>query len=138
MLTGVPTPEPTVPADLRKVLAAAPAAKAAWSDLTPIARRDFISWIDGAKQAETRARRIERTCSMMLEGKRRPCCFSIVPLSLHNALKAVPKAKAQWSTLTPTARRDFISWIDSAARPDARNRRIDKACEMLAAGKCRP
>jgi Bacteriocin-protection, YdeI or OmpD-Associated len=81
MLTGVPTPEPTVPADLRKVLAAAPAAKAAWSDLTPIARRDFISWIDGAKQAETRARRIERTCSMMLEGKRRPCCFSIVPLS---------------------------------------------------------
>jgi uncharacterized protein YdeI (YjbR/CyaY-like superfamily) len=131
------TVEPKVPTDLRKALAADPVAKVHWSDLTPIARRDFISWIDGAKQAETRARRIERTCSMIVEGKRRPCCFSIVPLNLHLALKAAPKAKKQWSTLTPTARRDFISWIDEA-KPATRDKRIEKACEMLAAGKQRP
>jgi hypothetical protein len=41
--------EPRVPTDLRKALAAAPKAKAQWKDLTPIARRDFISWIDSAK-----------------------------------------------------------------------------------------
>src|SRR5438477_193652 len=52
--------EPRVPADLRKALAAAPMARVQWSDLTPIARRDFISWIDSAKQPETRRRRIER------------------------------------------------------------------------------
>lgn len=131
-------PEPSVPADLRKALAAEPVVKVLWSDLTPIARRDFISWIDSAKQPETRRRRIERTCSMLEAGKRRPCCFSIVPLSLHKALKAAPAAKAQWSDLTPTARRDFISWIDAADQPETRNRRIEKACAMLEAGKRRP
>src|SRR3989441_8037472 len=69
-----------VPTDLRKALAATPMAKAQWRDLTPIARRDFISWIDSAKQPETRRRRIERACSMLAAGKRRPCCYSIVSL----------------------------------------------------------
>src|SRR5881394_4035519 len=93
--------EPPVPADLRKALAAAPKAKAQWSDLTPIARRDFISWIDSAKQEETRRRRIERACSMLAAGKRRPCCYTIVSLDLHRTLKATPMAKTQWNDLTP-------------------------------------
>ena len=127
-----------VPTDLRKAFAAAPKAKAKWSDLTPIARRDFISWIDSAKQPETRRRRIERGCSMLAAGKRRPCCYTIVSLDLHLALKATPMAKAQWSDLTPIERRDFISWMDSAKEPEAHKRRIEKACAMLAAGKRRP
>jgi hypothetical protein len=69
-------PEPEVPADLRKALAAAaPKARDLWSDITPIARRDWIHWITSAKQAETRARRIKNACSMLAGGKRRPCCF---------------------------------------------------------------
>lgn len=69
-------PEPKVPADLRKALAAAvPKARAVWSDITPIARRDWIYWIVSAKQAETRARRITTACSMLAAGKRRACCF---------------------------------------------------------------
>jgi len=130
--------EPRLPADLRKALAAAPAAKAEWKDLTPIARRDFISWIDSAKQLETRKRRIERACSMIAAGKRRPCCYSIVSFNLFTALAATPKAKAQWSDLTPIERRDFISWMDSAKEPEAHKRRIEKACSILAAGKRRP
>jgi uncharacterized protein YdeI (YjbR/CyaY-like superfamily) len=127
-----------VPTDLRKALAADPVAKAKWSNLTPIARMDFISWIDSAKQSETRRRRIERACSMLAAGKRRPCCYSIVSLDLHLALKATPRAKAQWSDLTPIERRDFISWMDSAKQPDAHKRRIEKTCAMLATGKRRP
>ena len=65
-------PEPRVPTDLRKALAAVPKAKARWSDLTPIERRDFISWMDSAKQPETRRRRIEKACVMLAAGKRRP------------------------------------------------------------------
>ena len=130
--------EATLPVDLRKALAAAPVAKAQWSDLTPIARRDFISYIDSAKQPETRRRRIEKACSMLAAGKRRPCCYSIVSLSLYTALAATPMAKAQWSDLTPIERRDFISWIDSAKQPETHRRRIEKACSMLAAGKRRP
>jgi uncharacterized protein YdeI (YjbR/CyaY-like superfamily) len=130
--------EPRVPTDLRKALAATPKAKAQWKDLTPIARTDFISWIDSAKQQETRRRRIEKACSMLSAGKRRPCCYSIVSFNLYTALAATPKAKAQWSDLTPIERRDFISWMDSAKQPEANRRRIEKACVMLAAGKRRP
>ncbi len=68
-------PEPRVPADLKKALAAAPKARALWSDITPIARRDWIHWIVSAKQPETRARRISNACSMLAAGKRRVCCF---------------------------------------------------------------
>jgi len=71
----VKEPEPRVPADLRKALAAAPKARALWSDITPSARRDWIQWIVSAKQLETRARRIKNACSMLVAGKRRPCCF---------------------------------------------------------------
>jgi hypothetical protein len=69
-------PEPTVPADLRKALAAAPAkSREAWSDITPAARRDFIHWITSGKKAETRVKRIATACDMLAKGKRRPCCF---------------------------------------------------------------
>ena len=68
-------PEQKVPADLRKALAAAPKARALWSDLTPIARRDWIHWITSAKQTETRVRRVASACSMLAAGKRRVCCF---------------------------------------------------------------
>lgn len=69
-------PEPEVPADLQKALAGTdPKARALWSDITPIARRDWIHWIVSAKQAETRARRIKSACSMLAAGKRRVCCF---------------------------------------------------------------
>jgi len=104
--------EPRVPTDLGKALAATPTAKVQWNDLTPIARRDFITWIDSAKQPETRRRRIERACSMLAAGKRRPCCCSIVSFDLHKALATTPIAKAQWSDITQTERRDCISWRD--------------------------
>jgi hypothetical protein len=68
-------PEPKVPADFRKALAAAPQARALWSEITPIARKDWIHWITSAKRAETRARRIDCACDMLAGGKRRVCCF---------------------------------------------------------------
>ena len=67
--------EPEVPTDLRRALAAAPKSRALWSAITPNARRDWIHWITSAKQAETRARRIENACLMLASGKRRVCCF---------------------------------------------------------------
>jgi Bacteriocin-protection, YdeI or OmpD-Associated/Domain of unknown function (DUF1905) len=67
--------EARVPADLRKGLAAAPKARALWSGITPVARRDWILWIVSAKQPETRARRIRNACDMLGKGKRRVCCF---------------------------------------------------------------
>ena len=68
-------PEARVPADLRQALAAQPGAKAQWDSLTPVARRDWIQWLDSSKKEDTRARRIASSCDMLLEGKRRVCCF---------------------------------------------------------------
>ena len=130
--------EPRVPTDLRKVLAASARAKAQWSDLTPIARRDFISWIESAKQPETRKRRVESIPSRLASGKRRPCCYSFVPMNLYKAIGSLPKAKAQWKDLTPNERRDFVDWIDSAKESDMRTQRIEKVCVMLLSGKRHP
>jgi hypothetical protein len=69
-------PEPVVPDDLRNALAAAQAkVRAVWSDITPVARRDWIQWIESAKREATRLKRIENACDMLAKGKRRPCCF---------------------------------------------------------------
>lgn len=135
MKASTPAAPPRVPADLRKAFAADPQAKARWSELTPIARRDFIGWIDSAKQAVTRERRIERTCSMLVAGKRRPCCYAVVPFDLYTALSATPKAKAHWRRLSSDARRDVIEWIAAAKPSESRERRVEKACALLAAGK---
>ena len=40
-----------------------------------------------------------------------------VPTDLGKALAATPMAKAQWSDLTPTERRDFITWMGLSQRP---------------------
>jgi hypothetical protein len=64
-----------MPADLRKALAADEAVLTLWGDITPLARNEFICWIENAKQIETRNRRVKRTCQELLEGNRRPCCW---------------------------------------------------------------
>lgn len=69
-------PEPKVPTDLQRALDTDKEAKALWLDITTLARRDWIHWVTSAKQAETRARRIEQTKSKLKDGKRRPCCFN--------------------------------------------------------------
>lgn len=68
-------PEPRPPKELHKALTASPPAQAAWTDITPVARRDWILWITAAKQPDTRLARIEKACSMLASGKRRVCCF---------------------------------------------------------------
>ena len=75
ILSAKEEPEPRVPTDLRKALAATPKARALWSDITPMARRDWSHWISFAKRPETRARRIDNACKMLAAGKRRVCCF---------------------------------------------------------------
>lgn len=64
-----------MPADLKKALTSAPAARAAWQSLTPLARNEWICWDISVKQAKTRQDHIKRTVSELQEGKRRPCCW---------------------------------------------------------------
>ncbi len=64
-----------LPKDLRALLNANPEALAAWVDLTPLARNEWICWIEVAKKDETRTRKITRIEEDLLAGKRRPCCW---------------------------------------------------------------
>jgi hypothetical protein len=64
-----------LPGDLRQALLANPAAHDAWNDITPLARNEFICWVEDAKQGVTRERRIRRTQEELEEGQRRPCCW---------------------------------------------------------------
>ncbi|MDB5420250.1 MAG: hypothetical protein JWR59_197 [Brevundimonas sp.] len=62
--------------DLQAALRSTPELFALWQGLTPLGRNEFICWVEDAKQAKTRQRRIERTVEELLEGKKRPCCWA--------------------------------------------------------------
>jgi uncharacterized protein YdeI (YjbR/CyaY-like superfamily) len=64
-----------LPADLRSALVADAAVLETWRDITPLARNEFICWVEDAKQEKTRERRIRRTLEELEEGQRRPCCW---------------------------------------------------------------
>jgi uncharacterized protein YdeI (YjbR/CyaY-like superfamily) len=64
-----------LPRDLRSALLTNPAALDAWNDITPLARNEFICWVEDAKREKTRERRIRRTQEELEQGMRRPCCW---------------------------------------------------------------
>jgi uncharacterized protein YdeI (YjbR/CyaY-like superfamily) len=64
-----------LPADLSDALAANVEVLAAWNDITPLARNEFICWVEDAKKDATRQRRIRRTQEELEAGQRRPCCW---------------------------------------------------------------
>jgi hypothetical protein len=64
-----------LPGDLRDALMANPTALHAWRDITPLARNEFICWVEDARQPVTRERRIRRTQEELEDGQRRPCCW---------------------------------------------------------------
>jgi hypothetical protein len=64
-----------LPADLREALIGNTTALDAWKDITPLARNEFICWVEDAKQETTRERRIRRTQEELEDGQRRPCCW---------------------------------------------------------------
>lgn len=65
-----------LPPDLEAALERRTDAIDLWRGLTPLGRNEFICWIEDAKRAGTRERRIGRALEEMREGKRRPCCWA--------------------------------------------------------------
>jgi uncharacterized protein YdeI (YjbR/CyaY-like superfamily) len=65
--------------DFRDALTADPQALATWEDITPLARNEWICWIESAKKVETRQKRIAWGRENLHEGKRRPCCWPGCP-----------------------------------------------------------
>ena len=71
-------PEPVIPKDIADALADAPQkVKDKWQDITPMARWEWIRWVNSTANAATRAIRIEKTISKLNGKHRRPCCFNL-------------------------------------------------------------
>jgi hypothetical protein len=71
-------PEPSVPQDLATALAAAPPKiQDLWSEITPMARWEWVRWVNATNNPDTRERRVDVSISKMHSGKRRPCCFNL-------------------------------------------------------------
>lgn len=71
-------PEPSVPPDLRTALSSAPEEiQELWDTITPMARWEWVRWVNATKNPSTRKRRVEVSISKMSSGKRRPCCFNL-------------------------------------------------------------
>jgi hypothetical protein len=71
-------PEPDVPSDLAAALAdAPPQIREMWQDITPMARWEWVRWVNATANPATRQRRVDVSISKMDSGKRRPCCFDL-------------------------------------------------------------
>lgn len=70
-------PEPAVPPDFQAALADAPDLDGLWREITPMARWEWVRWINATKNPDTRRRRVEVGISKLRSGKRRPCCFDL-------------------------------------------------------------
>ena len=71
-------PEPSVPNDLHEALSDAPRdVQDLWRAITPMARWEWVRWVNATKNPNTRVRRVEVSISKLNNGKRRPCCFNL-------------------------------------------------------------
>jgi bacteriocin resistance YdeI/OmpD-like protein/D-Ala-D-Ala ligase-like protein len=84
-----------LPADLKKALASDAKALETWEDITPLARNEWICWIESAKKAETRTHRIEWGCSSLKDGKRAVRIVEII------AIQSTPRKTSSASLPKP-------------------------------------
>src|SRR3982074_2595594 len=81
-------PEPNVPQDFKTALAAAPQKiQDLWKGITPMARWEWVRWVNATPNPDTRKRRVEVSISKMKNGKRRPCCFNLASCTDPNLSK---------------------------------------------------
>lgn len=65
----------TMPEDVENALQTSSDALTTWNDITPLARNEWLCWIESAKLIETRSRRLTRAVEELAQGDRRPCCW---------------------------------------------------------------
>ncbi|WOC13897.1 YdeI/OmpD-associated family protein [Gordonia sp. MP11Mi] len=81
-------PEPVVPDDFQSALADAPDTARLWNEITPMARWEWVRWVQATKNPATRARRVDVGVSKLRDGKRRPCCFDLSSCTDPNVAKS--------------------------------------------------
>lgn len=108
-----------VPADLRNALSSDRAALAEWGDITPLARNEWICWVISVKKPETRQEHVERVCSELREGMRRPCCWIGC---IHRKDKPISPS-VQW-VLSRRSKKDMMPPVRNETPYSKRKQRI--------------
>ena len=91
-----------LPADLKKALSSDAKALETWEDITPLARNEWICWIESAKKAETRHHRIEWGLLQPQRWKAKTLLLAWLSASLTCANRAcicrlrTPKTPSPW------------------------------------------
>lgn len=82
-------PEPDVPQDFAAALDQAPTTvRELWEDITPMARWEWVRWVQATRNPDTRQRRVEVSMSKLGRGSRRPCCFDLASCTDPNLAKS--------------------------------------------------
>lgn len=68
-----------LPQDFRAAIKSNEKTRVLWLDIMPLARNEWICWVEDAKKPETRKRRIAVGLDKMRKGMRRPCCWAGCP-----------------------------------------------------------
>ncbi|MDP9038830.1 MAG: YdeI/OmpD-associated family protein [Acidobacteriota bacterium] len=116
-----------LPDELAVLLDEEPELRAWYRLLSESMRREIGRWIQGVKSDAARLRRAEQMAERMIlamEGEREP------PPVLERAFRSRPRARAGWSRLTPHQRRSELLAIFHYQTPEARERRVQKVCDL--------
>lgn len=99
------------------------------NDLPP--KRVLVAFVKEAVRLNEEAVR-----EPQLSRPRRPARVP-VPVDLAKALAANARARKTFDGFPPSARRDYVEWIEGAKTEATRSRRLDTAVQWLAEGKRR-
>lgn len=65
-----------ISSDIKNALLSNSKMKDLWNSITPLARNEWICWIESAKKIETKKRRLGIMKDKLLSGEKRPCCWA--------------------------------------------------------------
>lgn len=65
-----------ISSDIKNALLSNSKMKDLWNSITPLARNEWICWIESAKKIETKNRRLGIMKDKLFSGEKRPCCWA--------------------------------------------------------------
>jgi uncharacterized protein YdeI (YjbR/CyaY-like superfamily) len=119
--------EAELPDELAVLLDEEPGLRQWYDSMTEYTRREIGKWVTGVKSDASRMRRAEQLAERLLatmEAERE------LPPAIVAAFRSRPKARAGWARMTPTQRRGELLAVFYYQTVEARQRRIDKLCEV--------
>jgi hypothetical protein len=119
-----------LPEELAVLLDDEPGLRCWYDALSEYTRRELGKWVLGVKGDAARLRRAEQATERLLgamEGERE------LPPAIAAAFRRRPKAKAGWSKMTETQRRNELMAVFYYRTLDAQGKRVEKLCDLAEA-----